>query len=127
MLLLECPFTETTVTEATRYHVSVRCPWLEVDPRAELVLRPHAILSPGDEEADRNGRAWRFDAACHWHSFDGEQSGAPVWPLTLLFRHGEPTPREADEVARATVVCGHVDELERWSGPTRARPAVPQQ
>ncbi len=35
VLLLECQFTETAVTGATRYHVSVRCPWLEVDPQAD--------------------------------------------------------------------------------------------
>ncbi|MEH0587593.1 hypothetical protein QA942_27330 [Streptomyces sp. B21-106] len=72
-------------------------------------------------------RAWRFDAAWNWHSFDGEQSGTPTWPLTLLFRHGEPTPKEAEKVARATAVGSHADELERWSGLTHARPAAHQQ
>lgn len=37
VLLLECPFTETAVTGVTRYYVSVRCPWLEVDPQAENI------------------------------------------------------------------------------------------
>ncbi|WP_237531003.1 hypothetical protein [Streptomyces sp. SID3212] len=35
VLVLECPFTETTVTEVFGRHVSVRWPWLEVDPPAE--------------------------------------------------------------------------------------------
>jgi hypothetical protein len=34
VLELECPFTETTVTEVSRFYISVRCPWLEVDPQA---------------------------------------------------------------------------------------------
>ncbi|MFJ2651435.1 hypothetical protein ACIO1C_32520 [Streptomyces sp. NPDC087420] len=34
VLMLECPFTGTTVTEVSR-HVFVRWPWLEVDPQAE--------------------------------------------------------------------------------------------
>ncbi|MEV5443573.1 hypothetical protein AB0N23_13695 [Streptomyces sp. NPDC052644] len=226
VLLLECPFTETAVTDVTRYHVAVRCPWLKVDPQAEsirwngqralptpaalewelfrtepaetalkpgdaclvgipatvvhvqavhhfdpplvtgmlprptsyievlrqgetcdpdledqgctidpdggepihiqLLLRPYAFLEPGDEVADRNGRAWRFDAAWDWRPFGGQRSGTPLWPLTLLFRRGEPTPKEAGEVARATAVGSHADELERWSGLTRARPAPRQ-
>lgn len=42
VLELECPFTETAVTEISRFHVSVRWPWLEVDPQAKnfsLVLQ----------------------------------------------------------------------------------------
>jgi hypothetical protein len=74
----------------------------------------------GDEVADRNGRAWRFDAAWNWHPFDGEPSGTPTWPLKLITRHGEPTPKEADEVARATAAGSHSDELERWSVLTHA-------
>ncbi|MCX5415993.1 hypothetical protein [Streptomyces sp. NBC_00059] len=222
VLMLECPFAETAVTGVTPHHVSVRCPWLEVDPRAEsmrwngrralpkraalewdifrtepaettlkpgdtclvgipattvhvqavhhfdpplvtgmlprptfylevlrqgethdpsleeqgctidpaggepvrveLLFRPYAFLERGDEVADRNGRAWRFDAAWDWHPFDGEQSGSPAWPLTLLFRHGEPAPEEAEQVARASAVGSHADERERWSELTRARP-----
>ncbi|MFD7606647.1 hypothetical protein ACFWAN_40450 [Streptomyces mirabilis] len=95
--------------------------------RIELVFRPYAFLELGDEVADRNGRAWRFDAPWDWHPFDGEQSGTPAWPLTLLSRHGEPTPKEAEAVARATGVGSHADELERWSGLTLARPATHQQ
>ncbi len=95
--------------------------------RIELVFRPYAFLEPGDEVAGRNGRAWRFDAAWDWHPFDGEQPGTPAWPLALLSRLGEPTPKEAAAVARATVVGSHADELERWSGLTLARPAAHQQ
>ncbi|WP_180290651.1 hypothetical protein [Streptomyces sp. TLI_171] len=34
VLLLECPFTGTTVSAVSRFHVSVRWPWSEVDPPA---------------------------------------------------------------------------------------------
>ncbi|MFE4306637.1 hypothetical protein [Streptomyces sp. NPDC056891] len=37
VLLLECPFTEAAVTGVTGYYVSVRWPWLEVDPQAENI------------------------------------------------------------------------------------------
>lgn len=37
VLMLECPFTEATVTEVSRYYVSVRWPWLEVDPQAKNI------------------------------------------------------------------------------------------
>ncbi|MFH8476833.1 hypothetical protein [Streptomyces sp. NPDC018000] len=90
----------------------------------ELLFRPYSFLEPGDEVADRNGRAWRFDAAWDWQPFDGEQSGPPTWPLTLLSRQGEPTSKEATSVARATASGSHTDELERWTGLTSARPAA---
>ncbi|MGW1217072.1 hypothetical protein ACWD6Z_00895 [Streptomyces californicus] len=93
----------------------------------ELVFRPYAFLELGDEVAGRDGRAWRFDAAWNWRPFDGEQSGTPAWPLKLITRQGEPTPKEAEEVARATAVGNHLDELERWSALTHARPATHQQ
>ncbi len=37
VLKLECPFTETTVTEVSRFHVAVRWPWLEVDSEAKNI------------------------------------------------------------------------------------------
>ncbi|MFJ9455805.1 hypothetical protein ACIRST_12070 [Kitasatospora sp. NPDC101447] len=232
VLRLECDFTETTVTAVSRYHVSVRCPWLAADPQAEgicwngdramplpaarewevfrtepaetelrpgdtcrvgmpptvvhvqsveyydpplvtgllprpacyvevlrqgevyepgledqgyafdpaggepigieLLFRPYAFLEPGDEVADRDGRAWRFDGAWDWHAFDGEVSGAPVWPLALLFRGGEPAADEAEgvdgaaEVARATATGSHAEERERWTGLALAQPAADQ-
>ncbi|MEU2129024.1 hypothetical protein [Streptomyces sp. NPDC018352] len=224
VLELECPFTGTTVTNASRYHVSVRWPWLEVDSGAEsfrwngeralptpearecelfrsepvetalkagdtcrvgipptvvhvvevhhfdpplvtgmlprpacyldvlpqgetrdpeledqayafdpaggepigvrLLFRPYAFLEPGDEVADRDGRAWRFDAAWDWHPFDGAGPGAPAWPLALLFRGGEPAPEEAAAVGRATAAGSHAEELERWTALTLASPAT---
>ncbi|WLQ53159.1 hypothetical protein P8A21_39235 [Streptomyces poriferorum] len=227
VLLLECPFIEATVTRVTRSYVSVRWPWLQVDPQAEnfrwngqrpipmpaareweifrtepaetalkpgdtclvgipstvvhvqavhhfdpplvngmlprpasyvevlrqgdthdpdledqgytidpvggepiridLFFRPYAFLELGDEVADRNGRAWRSDAAWDWHPFDSERSGTPAWPLTLLSRRGEPTLKEAVAVAQATAAGSHADELERWSGLTLAQPATHQQ
>ncbi|MEU5610788.1 hypothetical protein ACI2L4_12465 [Streptomyces sparsogenes] len=37
VLRLECPFTETAVTGVSRFYVSVRWPWSEVDPQAENI------------------------------------------------------------------------------------------
>ncbi|MFE2056078.1 hypothetical protein [Streptomyces sp. NPDC059446] len=222
VLSLECPFTETVVTGADRFHVSVRCPWLTVDPQAEgfgwngaralptpesrewdmfrthppvtelrpgatcrigipatvmhvqavhhfdpplvtgmlprpasyvevlpqgeshdprlpeqghtispgrgepirieLLFRPYAFLEPGDEVADGDGRAWRFDAAWCWHAFDGRQPSAPAWPLALLSRRGDPSAVDAAAVAGATADGGHADELRRWTELTHARP-----
>ncbi|MGW9120293.1 hypothetical protein ACWGRV_27395 [Streptomyces sp. NPDC055663] len=226
VLELECPFTETTVTDVSRFHVTVRWPWLEPDPRAEgfrwngqralpkpeareyelfrsepvetalkpgdtcrvgipptvvhvaevhhfdpprvtgllprpacyldvlpqgetydpeyedqarafdpaggepirarLLFRPYAFLEPGDEVADRDGRAWRFDAAWDWHPFDGARAGAPAWPLALLARGGEPTPEETAAVVRATADGSHAEELERWTALTLAGPSTGQ-
>ncbi|WP_405714315.1 MULTISPECIES: hypothetical protein [unclassified Streptomyces] len=226
VLELECPFTGTTVTEVSRFHITVRCPWLEVDTQAEsfrwngqralptpearewelfrtepvetelkpgdtcrvgipptvvhvlevahfdppletgmlprpasyldvlrqgethdpeleeqgyavdpdggepirvqLLFRPYAFLEPGDEVADRDGRAWRFDTAWDWYPFDGAQPGTPAWPLALLSRDGGPTPEEAAAVARATAAGSHAEVLERWTGLTLASPATLQ-
>ncbi|MDK0524439.1 hypothetical protein [Streptomyces sp. ML-6] len=227
VLRLECPFTGTTVAGVSRFHVSVRWPWSEVDPQAEnfgwngrralplpeahewelfrtrpaetelkpddtcrvgipptvvhvlsvchfdpprvtgmlprpatylevlrqgethdpefedqgyafdpagdepirfeLLFRPYAFLEPGDEVTDRNGRAWRFDAAWEWHAFDGAGPGVPAWPLTLLSRAGGPTtPEETAAVAGATAAGDHAEELERWTELTGASP-VPRQ
>jgi len=35
VLTIECPFTEVTVTGASRCHVSMRWPWWEVDAQAD--------------------------------------------------------------------------------------------
>ncbi len=52
VLLLECPFTETAVTGVTRYYVSVRWPWLEVDAQAENIRwnGQRALPTPSDRE-----------------------------------------------------------------------------
>ncbi|MFJ4191920.1 hypothetical protein [Kitasatospora sp. NPDC089509] len=103
----------------------------ELDPaggepiRLRLLFRPFAFLEPGDEVADRAGRAWRFDAAWDWHAFDGERSAVPAWPLALLTRGaGAPRVEEAAAVARATAVGGHAEEVERWSGLALAEPVA---
>ncbi|SEO59156.1 hypothetical protein SAMN05216267_10321, partial [Actinacidiphila rubida] len=95
--------------------------------RIELLFRPYAFLEPGDEVADRAGRAWRFDAAWEWHPFDGAQPRTPAWPLALLSRRGVPTPDEGTAVARATAAGSHATELARWTELTLARPAIRQQ
>ncbi|WP_308130198.1 hypothetical protein [Kitasatospora aureofaciens] len=91
--------------------------------RYELLFRPYACLSAGDEVADAAGRAWRFDGPWSWHPFDGVADGLPRWPLTLLTRGGrEPAPPEAAEVAQVTAAGGHDDELARWSKAFGATP-----
>ncbi|MEV7598777.1 hypothetical protein AB0O91_15480 [Kitasatospora sp. NPDC089797] len=93
--------------------------------RIRLLYRPFACLEPGDEVADRDGRAWRFDAAWDWHAFDGGRFGTPAWPLALLARRaGGPTPEEAAAVARVTAVGSHAEEVERWSGLALAEPVA---
>jgi hypothetical protein len=92
----------------------------------EPLFRPYAFLAPGDEVADRDGRAWRFDGPWTWHPFDGRGPGAPAWPLTLLTRGGSPltVPADAAAVASATAAGSHEAEAERWRALTRVRPAA---
>jgi hypothetical protein len=45
----------------------------------------------------------------------------------LIRRNGEPTPEDAAAVARATATGSHVEELQRWTELTLARPATRQQ
>ncbi|MFJ9690836.1 hypothetical protein [Kitasatospora sp. NPDC101183] len=93
--------------------------------RLELLLRPFAFLETGDEVVDRDGRAWTFDGPWHWNAFDGEQPGAPSWPLTLLFRDGGPTPEAVAAVAEATASGSHAGEVGRWVDLTGAEPNGP--
>ncbi|WP_145911251.1 hypothetical protein [Kitasatospora viridis] len=97
--------------------------------RLDLLLRPYAFLEPGDELADRAGRAWRFDAAWEWHAFDGAEPGGddgqPAWPLVLLTRGGAPVlpqSEPAEAVARATASGSHAEQLARWTELTRVAP-----
>ncbi|MFJ2272218.1 hypothetical protein ACIOHO_39165 [Streptomyces sp. NPDC087849] len=59
VLMLKCPFTETTVTEVSRYHVSVWWPWLEVDPQAESIRWNGRRVLPTPEA--REGETFRTD------------------------------------------------------------------
>ncbi|MGW5679262.1 hypothetical protein ACWEV4_29985 [Streptomyces sp. NPDC003860] len=217
VLTLECPFTETTVASVSRFYVSVRWPWNDVDPEAhgvcwngetalptpeafdwdrsnfrtapaevdlktgdtclvgieptvvhvasvhhfdpplvtgmlprpacyleilqqgevhdpeledqghaldpdggepiriELLFRPYAFLEAGDEVADHDGRAWRFDGPWNWHPYDGQKPTTPVWPLELLSRNGDPTPEDTAAVAQQTETGSHEEELRRWT------------
>ncbi|CCK24916.1 hypothetical protein BN159_0537 [Streptomyces davaonensis JCM 4913] len=90
----------------------------------ELLFRPYAFLHVGDEIGDQDGRAWRFDGAWVWHAFDGDRPSTPAWPLTLLFRNGEPpSPEDTAAVAQATETGNHEEELRRWTALTLARPS----
>ncbi|WP_433062713.1 hypothetical protein [Dactylosporangium sp. CS-033363] len=57
----------------------------------ELLFRPFAYLTPGDDVADAAGRAWRFDGPWTWTAYDGGD-GVPVWPLTRLVEGAQPVP-----------------------------------
>ncbi|MCG7206962.1 hypothetical protein [Streptomyces arenae] len=82
----------------------------------DLVFRPYACLTPGDEVADAAGRAWRFDTPWDWRPFDGAEPHEPHWPLTLLTRGSHPAdPEMAVTVTAATKVGSHHEELARWS------------
>ncbi|MFD6417055.1 hypothetical protein [Streptomyces sp. NPDC060194] len=91
--------------------------------RIGLVFRPYAFLEPGDEVADGDGRAWRFEGAWDWHPFDGTRSTSPTWPLTLLTRRGEPAPEAPEGVALATAHGSHAAERDRWTALTHVLPA----
>lgn len=55
VLRLECPFTPTTVTGTSRYHVTVRWPWKQVDPEAENIRwnGDAALPTPESHEWER--------------------------------------------------------------------------
>jgi hypothetical protein len=129
VLRISCPFTPTVVTRVDDTHVSVRWPWWEIDPDAdgirwngeaalgrddgialnlELVFRPYAFLEPGDDVADADGRAWRFDGPWTWTAYDGSD-GVPAWPLTMLAGDARPAA-----VAAATAAGSHETEVAHW-------------
>jgi hypothetical protein len=74
----------------------------------ELVFRPYAFLRLGDDVADADGRAWRFDGPWTWFAYDGVD-GVPAWPLTLLA--GDTA---AEAVSAATASGSHESETTRW-------------
>ncbi|MEV5600688.1 hypothetical protein AB0L33_04470 [Streptomyces sp. NPDC052299] len=90
----------------------------------ELLLRPYASLRLGDEVADADGRAWRFDGPWDWTPFDGEPVGTgPAWPLVLLTRAGAPrSPEDAAAVAASTAEGSHQGTLRGWTALTGASP-----
>lgn len=75
VLLLECPFTETAVTGVTRYYVSVRWPWLEVDPQAENIRwngqesRPDELRNQSSRSIDPRTIQRRFAATALYCQF----------------------------------------------------------
>ncbi|MEV5768472.1 hypothetical protein AB0L34_28420 [Micromonospora sp. NPDC052213] len=74
----------------------------------ELLFRPYAFLETGDDVADADGRAWRFDGPWTWAAYDSE-GGVPAWPLTLLTGGADPAA-----VATATATGSHESEVSRW-------------
>ena len=90
----------------------------------ELLMRPYAFLQLGDEVADADGRAWRFDGPWDWAPFDGEPPGAgPMWPLALLTRSGSPRSAEDSETVAASTASGsHQETVRSWMAMTDASP-----
>ncbi|GAB3845751.1 hypothetical protein ACFPIJ_38680 [Dactylosporangium cerinum] len=74
----------------------------------ELVFRPYAFLTPGDDVADADGRAWRFDGPWAWTAYDGAD-GVPTWPLAALSGGADPAA-----VSAATATGAHEGEVARW-------------
>lgn len=97
----------------------------EIPYDLRLLFRPYAFLESGDEVADANHRAWRFDGPWHWRPFDGDHSSEPLWPLTLLTRDGEPNPDAAEQVATLTSTGSHRDDQARWRQLAKAVPPQP--
>jgi hypothetical protein len=103
--------------------------------RVELLLRPYAFLEDLDVVTDQGGRRWEFCRPYWWAGLDRDDEcegpppalDAPRWPLTLLHRRGrvEPTPAEAEEVARATLTGSHGVEVARWSRLAGVEPVDP--
>lgn len=102
--------------------------------RVELLLRPYAFLEDLEVVTDRDGRRWEFCRPYWWVELDRddqregppEAPAAPAWPLTLLHYRGgvEPTPAQAEAVARATAAGSHDEEVARWKGLTRVEPVA---
>ncbi|MFD7706983.1 hypothetical protein [Streptomyces sp. NPDC059786] len=88
------------------------------------MMRPYAVLLPGDEVADAAGRAWRFEGPWNWTAFDGAQAGAgPEWPLVLLTRAGTPCSGvDAETVAADTATGSHQETVRRWMALADASP-----
>jgi hypothetical protein len=78
------------------------------------IFRPYSFLEAGDELADREGRAWRFDGPWDWSPFGASPLRAPAWPLTLITRAGEADRDAAAVIGRATASGSHQDEIDRW-------------
>ena len=92
--------------------------WIDLDDampvRLALIFRPYSFLEIGDEAADREGRAWRFDGPWDWSPFGSSPRLAPAWPLTLISRGGEADPEAAAAIEQATASGRHQDEVDRW-------------
>jgi hypothetical protein len=101
--------------------------------RVELLLRPYAALEDLDVVADRDGRRWEFYRPYWWVELDRDDIRAgppetlagPAWPLALRRRGGvEPTPAQAEAVARATADGSHEDEMARWRALSGVEPVA---
>jgi hypothetical protein len=98
----------------------------EIPYAIELSFRPYAFLEAGDELADADDRAWRFDDPWHWQPFDGDPTVGPRWPLVLLTRDGSPSP-DPDAAARVVSLSGAgspEDDIARWRELTGAEPLL---
>jgi hypothetical protein len=63
VLMLECPFTQAAVTAVSRFHVSVRWPWLEKDPLAKGFSWNGDCALPTPESSEWEGLYFRSEPA----------------------------------------------------------------
>ncbi|MEV6598564.1 hypothetical protein AB0M36_17055 [Actinoplanes sp. NPDC051346] len=87
----------------------------------DLVFRPYAFLNPGDDVADRHGRAWHSNGPWDWRAY-GEQDGTPAWPLTLLAGDDSVDAERHAQMATATRAGSHKTEIEQWRRAAHAEP-----
>lgn len=89
------------------------------------VLRPYASHRLGEEVADVDGRARRFDGPWDWTAFDGEPAGTgPERPLVLLTRAGTLcSVEDAEAVAVSTASGSRQKAVRDWMSLTNALPA----
>ena len=109
-------------------------PYCREPVRIELLLRPYGFVEDLDVVADRDGRRWEFCRPYWWVELDRDDEcqgppealAAPASPLRLLGRRGgvEPTPAQAEAVARATAAGSHDEEVAGWSRMTAVEPVA---
>lgn len=121
LALLRAGYSEDPIAEEQGFPLN---PDDEIPYEIELSYRPYAFLEAGDELADADRRAWRFDDPWHWEPFDGGLGAGPRWPLTLLTREGSENPSAAASVAAATATGSFEDDIARWREVTGSEPLL---
>jgi hypothetical protein len=95
-------------------------PWGPEPFTMALVHRPYPWLQDGDEVLDSTGGRWAFYKPLWWVGVDDQRAdtkplAAPMWPLSLVERHGSPPSESAAlAVAAGTATGSHDQEVEAW-------------